>query len=46
LLADLRDLADRSGRTEEAAKRIREFQQRHSNKTSLMKRFEERKLGR
>jgi len=46
LLVDLRDLADRSGRTEEAAKRIRELRQRHTNKPSLLKRFEERKLGR
>ena len=45
LLVDLRDLADRSGRTEEAAKRIRELRQRHANKPSLLKRFEE-KLGR
>ena len=40
LLADLRDLANRSGRTEEAAKRIRELRQRHTNKPSLLKRFE------
>ena len=45
LLVDLRDLADRSGRTEEAAKRIRELRQRLVNKPSLLKRFEE-KLGR
>jgi hypothetical protein len=45
LLVDLRDLADRSGRTEEAAKRIGELRRRHMNKPSLLKRFEERKLG-
>jgi hypothetical protein len=46
LLVDLRDLADRSGRTEEAAKRTRELRQQHANKPSLLKRFDEKKLGR
>jgi hypothetical protein len=46
LLVDLRDLAERSGRTEEAAKRIGELRERHMNKPSLLKRFEEKKLGR
>ncbi len=46
LLVDLRDLADRSGRAEEAAERIRDIRQRHANKPSLLKRFEEKKLGR
>ena len=46
LLVDLRDLAERSGRTEEAARRIRELRERHTNKPSLLKRFEEKKLGR
>jgi hypothetical protein len=46
LLVDLRDLAGRSGRTEEVSKRIRDIRQRHANKPSLLKRFEEKKLGR
>ena len=46
LLVDLRDLADRSGQTAEAAKRIRELRQRHANKPSLLKRFDKKKLGR
>jgi hypothetical protein len=46
LLVDLRDLAGRSGRTEEAAKRVQELRERHMNKPSLLKRFEEKKLGR
>jgi hypothetical protein len=45
LLVDLRDLAARSCRTEETARRIRELRQRHANKSSLLKRFEQRKLG-
>jgi hypothetical protein len=45
LLVDLRDLAERSGRTEEVAKRIRQLRERHTNKPSLLKRFEEKKLG-
>jgi hypothetical protein len=45
LLVDLRDLADRSGRTEEAARRIRELRQRLVNRPSLLNRFDE-KLGR
>jgi hypothetical protein len=46
LLLDLRDLAARSGRTEEAETRIREIRQRHANKPSLIKRFDKQKLGR
>jgi hypothetical protein len=46
LLVDLRDLAERSGRTDDAAKRIRELRERHANKPSLLKRFEEKNLGR
>jgi hypothetical protein len=46
LLVDLRDLADRSGRAEEAEKRIRDIRQRHTNKPSLLRRFDARKLGR
>jgi hypothetical protein len=46
LLVDLRDLADRSGRTEETANRIRELRQRHANKPSLLARFDKENLGR
>jgi hypothetical protein len=46
LLVDLRDLADRSGRTEEVANRIRELRQRHRNKPSLLERFDKKSLGR
>src|SRR5262249_39053648 len=46
LLVDLRDLADRSGRTEEAANRTREIRQRHKNKPSLLQRFDKKNLGR
>lgn len=45
LLVDLRDVAERSGRTEEVAQRIRLLRERHSNKPSLLKRFDEKKLG-
>jgi hypothetical protein len=45
LLADLRDLADQSGRIGEAAERIRALRQRHANKPSLLKRFDAKKLG-
>ena len=45
LLVDLRDLAGRSGRTAEAEARILELHQRHSNKPSLLKRFDDKKLG-
>ena len=45
LLLDLRDLAGRSGRTAEAEARILELRQRHSNKPSLLKRFDDKKLG-
>lgn len=46
LLVELRDLAELSRRTEEAAKRIRELRGRHSNKPSLLKLFQDKKLGR
>ncbi len=46
LLLDLRDLADRSGRSQEAEERIRDIRHRHANKSSLLRRFEEKKLGR
>ena len=46
LLVDLRDLAERSGRTEEAAERTRELREQNTSKPSLLKRFEEKKLGR
>jgi hypothetical protein len=45
LLADLRDLAGRSGRTAEAEARILELRRRHGNKPSLLKRFDDKKLG-
>jgi hypothetical protein len=45
LLVDLRDLAERSGRTDEAARRTREIQKRHTNKPSLLRRLAEKKLG-
>ena len=45
LLVDLRDLAGRTGRTAEAKARILELRQRHSNKPSLLKRFDDKKLG-
>ena len=45
LLVDLRDLAGRSGRTAEAEARILELRQRHSNKPSLLKRLDDKKLG-
>ncbi len=40
LLLDLRELAERSGRTEETARRTRELRSRHSNKSSLQKKFD------
>jgi hypothetical protein len=46
LLMDLRDLAGRSGRTVEAEARIQGLRQRHSNKPSLLKRFDNKRLGR
>jgi hypothetical protein len=46
LLVDLRDLAERSGRAEEAAKRTRELRERHAKKSSLLERFDNKKLGR
>lgn len=45
LLVDLRDLAGRTGRTAEAEAQILELRQRHSNKPSLLKRFDGKKLG-
>ena len=45
LLVDLRDLAGRSGRTAEAEARILGLRERHSNKPSLLKRFDDKKLG-
>ncbi len=45
LLVDLRDLAGRSGRTAEAEARILGLRQRHSNKPSLLKRFDTKRLG-
>lgn len=46
LLVDLRDLAARSGRTDEAAARIRELRRQHSSKSSLLRRFDKHDLGR
>lgn len=40
LLVDLRELAGRSGRVAEADERISELRRRHSNKPSLLKRFD------
>ena len=45
LLVDLRELAERSGRITEADAQILELRQRHSNKPSLLKRFDDKKLG-
>ncbi len=45
LLVDLRDLAGRSGRAEEAEARIQELRQRHNNKPSLLKRLDNKRLG-
>jgi hypothetical protein len=45
LLVDLRDLAARTGRTTEAEARILELRRLHSKKPSLMKRFNNRDLG-
>lgn len=45
LLVDLRDLAERSGRTAEAEARIQGLRQCHSNKPSLLKRFDTERLG-
>jgi hypothetical protein len=46
LLVDLRDLADRSGRSEEVDARLRDLRQKHSKKTTLIRRFNLRDLGR
>jgi hypothetical protein len=45
LLVDLRDLAARSGRTAEAESRIRDLRRLHANKPSLIRRLDEKKLG-
>src|SRR5512135_1108949 len=45
LLVDLRDLAGRSGRTAEAEAQILELRRRHSNKPSLLNRFDDKRLG-
>jgi hypothetical protein len=46
LLVDLRDLADRLGRVDETANRIRDIRERHASKPSLLKRLEAKRLGR
>lgn len=45
LLVDLRDLAGRLGRAAEAEARIQGLRQQHSNKPSLLKRFDNKRLG-
>jgi hypothetical protein len=45
LLGDLRDLAARSGRVEETRARIQELRRLHASKPSLIKRFNDKKLG-
>jgi hypothetical protein len=45
LLVDLRDLAGRSGRAEEARARTEEIRLRHTRKPTLMKLFARHKLG-
>ena len=45
LLVDLRDLARRDGRGPEADERCRELRRTHRNKPSLIKRFDQKKLG-
>ncbi len=45
LLVDLRDLARRDGRVPEVEERIRELRLDHHKKPSLMKRFDQEKLG-
>jgi hypothetical protein len=40
LLRDLRDLAERAGRKEQAAARLRELRQRHSSKSSFLRRLD------
>lgn len=46
LLVDLRDLADRTGRSEEVDAKLRDLRQTHRNKSSLIRRFNLRNLGR
>jgi hypothetical protein len=41
LLRDLRELAERAGRKEQAAARLRELRQRHSSKSSFLRRLDE-----
>jgi hypothetical protein len=45
LLVDLQDLAARSGRVEETRARIQELRRVHASKPSLIKRFNDKKLG-
>ena len=45
LLVDLRDLAGRDGRVSEVEERIRELRRTYRNKPSLIKRFDQKKLG-
>ena len=45
LVVDLRELAEKSGRGEEAASRIRELRERHRKKPSLIERLDKKKLG-
>jgi hypothetical protein len=45
LLADLRELAARSGGTAQADARIREIRRQHAKKYSLMERFDKKGLG-
>ena len=41
LLKDLRDVAERAGRSDDADARIRQLRERHSNKSSLRKRLDQ-----
>jgi hypothetical protein len=45
LLRDLREVAERAGRNEQAATRLRELRQRHSAKSSLLRRLDAAGLG-
>ena len=45
LLVDLRDVAERSGRTSWADARIHELRQKHAKKPSFLRRLDEKKLG-
>jgi Tfp pilus assembly protein PilE len=44
LLVDLRDLAGRAGRSAEAETRLQGLRQRHRNKPSLLRRFDNKRL--